>query len=356
MACLQSHFTVPEESTAPGLLFQWRDEHGNLQPLGSGYDILPVKISEYLASRQDWAGSSSPTVEGLLARNSLSMHCRPCVDEFRRTVSIPAEEMVEIRDAGIMGMGAFAKVAIPKGTPLGEYLGELLPANLSLKDDLFSFSISDRVQCTAMQFGNWARFMNHHCTPNVSTRATMYGRRYNVVLFRAGRDIAADEHIWARPQQRRPPPPPQWNEEEKESEKQEDGEKEAEEEEEGAEEVLQYPVHFSQWTQSETQQQQGRDKMPAAEGQAVESSKSTPKTSPETSLRTSRKSSSKMNKSPSNLQAIKRKEVFPPRHHMVLRSHKVSGVRKQYHKYYNSRLSYSEKLCLCCRFEGSLEN
>lgn len=46
----------------------------------------------------------------------------------------------------------------------------------------------------AKDFGNWTRFVNHNCNPNVSVIIGMYGRRRSVV-FRANRDIPAGEQL-----------------------------------------------------------------------------------------------------------------------------------------------------------------
>lgn len=46
----------------------------------------------------------------------------------------------------------------------------------------------------AREFGNWTRFVNHHCNPNLSVGVGMYGHR-RAVVFRANRDIAAGEQL-----------------------------------------------------------------------------------------------------------------------------------------------------------------
>lgn len=50
-----------------------------------------------------------------------------CVDAFRVQADAAEANLVEIRDAGALGLGAFARQDIARRTVLGEYLGELLP-------------------------------------------------------------------------------------------------------------------------------------------------------------------------------------------------------------------------------------
>lgn len=49
------------------------------------------------------------------------------MDAFRVRVDEAEANLVEIRDAGPLGKGVFAKQDIPRRTELGEYLGELRP-------------------------------------------------------------------------------------------------------------------------------------------------------------------------------------------------------------------------------------
>ncbi|KAI7777497.1 hypothetical protein LA080_003446 [Diaporthe eres] len=103
--------------------------------------------------------------------------------------------MIEIAEAGQLGKGAFATADIPKYTLLGEYLGELVPADWMVDaTDPYIFTIEDEFVITAKDYGNWTRFVNHHCDPNVSAAVGMYGHRRSIV-YRANRDIAAGEQL-----------------------------------------------------------------------------------------------------------------------------------------------------------------
>lgn len=65
-----------------------------------------------------------------------------CVDWFKRQATLVDNDLVEIREAGDLGKGAFAKIDIPKYQLLGEYLGELVPEAWADDDtDQYYFNI-----------------------------------------------------------------------------------------------------------------------------------------------------------------------------------------------------------------------
>ncbi|KAL1858115.1 hypothetical protein Daus18300_010116 [Diaporthe australafricana] len=106
--------------------------------------------------------------------------------------------MIEIRDAGAMGLGVFATVAIPQNQWLGEYIGEIRPTNAPIDlNDPYTFVLgNDSPVCiiTSRDFGNWTRFINHACIPNVDVVDGMYGHR-RAIVFRTTRAIAANEQL-----------------------------------------------------------------------------------------------------------------------------------------------------------------
>ncbi len=81
-----------------------------------------------------------------------------------------------LRRSRIQGTGAFARVDIPKGTRLIEYVGErITPAEADRRypDDgrasrhhTFLFTLNQRTVIDAAHGGNAARFINHSCDPN----------------------------------------------------------------------------------------------------------------------------------------------------------------------------------------------
>lgn len=66
-----------------------------------------------------------------------------CVNWFKNEAGRVDRDVVEIREAGVLGKGAFAKADIPKYQLLGEYLGELVPEELADDDtDQYYFNIA----------------------------------------------------------------------------------------------------------------------------------------------------------------------------------------------------------------------
>lgn len=95
---------------------------------------------------QDWERKTCVVCEQVGAsrrRGTSECSYMKCVDRFKRQADIADKELVEIREAGDLGKGAFAKVDIPKYQLLGEYLGELVPEGLADDDtDQYYFNIA----------------------------------------------------------------------------------------------------------------------------------------------------------------------------------------------------------------------
>lgn len=106
-----------------------------------------------------------------------------------------AKGLIEIRDAvnSKLGLGVYVRpyVVIRNNQVLGEYVGELMLALGDRQSD-YRFDISRFVAVDAQEYGNWTRFMNHHCGFNVDTVRTQVGGRAAIV-FRANRDIGPNE-------------------------------------------------------------------------------------------------------------------------------------------------------------------
>lgn len=140
-----------------------------------------------------------------------------CVDTFQNLALHAEVNLVEIRDHPQLGKGVFAKANIPINQLLGEYLGVLMPPNRRRdRTDPYQFTFDTFVigkspgdsrarrwarrgltpppPPEAKEYGNWTRFINHHCTPNVAVATGMYGQR-QAVVFKALRNIAQNEEI-----------------------------------------------------------------------------------------------------------------------------------------------------------------
>ncbi|KAL1869114.1 hypothetical protein Daus18300_005650 [Diaporthe australafricana] len=103
--------------------------------------------------------------------------------------------MVDIREAGVMGKGVFANQPISSETIIGEYLGRLHPLNSLKGGDMYIFLLNGTAEATSRQYGNFTRFVNHHCNPNVTARIGMYGKR-QVILYVTNQDIKAGDQVF----------------------------------------------------------------------------------------------------------------------------------------------------------------
>ena len=83
---------------------------------------------------------------------------------------IVANGRVRIETSRIHGTGAFAEQAIPAGTELLEYTGELISKEESLRrceaGNQFVFTLDENWDLDGAVPTNPARFLNHSCEPN----------------------------------------------------------------------------------------------------------------------------------------------------------------------------------------------
>lgn len=83
--------------------------------------------------------------------------------------------LVEVRASAIQGRGLFARRAIAAGTPVIEYMGEVISAaegdrrydeSRMARHETYLFALSDGRCIDGNSQGNDARFANHSCDPN----------------------------------------------------------------------------------------------------------------------------------------------------------------------------------------------
>lgn len=94
-----------------------------------------------------------------------------------------------------MGKGVFANQSIPNEFIIGEYLGRLHPLRTLPREDRYIFVINELAEVSANECGNFTRFVNHHCRPNITARIAMYGKR-QVILYEATREIKPGEQLF----------------------------------------------------------------------------------------------------------------------------------------------------------------
>jgi uncharacterized protein len=101
---------------------------------------------------------------------------------------------VGVKNSAIHGLGLFAGVAIPAGTPVIEYVGERITKQESLArcaaNNEYIFSVDEQFDLDGNVAWNPARFANHSCAPNCA--AELADGRIWIVANRA---IPAGEEI-----------------------------------------------------------------------------------------------------------------------------------------------------------------
>jgi hypothetical protein len=131
-----------------------------------------------------------------------------CYHSFRTAHFVPALTKLQIRQTApgphATGLGVFVLPGhtIAEGDYLGEYLGQLLPADApEAGTSDYAFDMPGRavehvrkVIVDAATYGNWTRFVNSSCEPNVQALAEQVGK-VRVIVYRALRDIQADEQL-----------------------------------------------------------------------------------------------------------------------------------------------------------------
>ncbi|KAK4186943.1 hypothetical protein QBC35DRAFT_385969 [Podospora australis] len=127
--------------------------------------------------------------------------CSPetCFRRFRDRLA-RNKERVEIRDTGNprMGLAAFFKAGkkFEKGEYIGIHHGELKQEDVDNKSGYIYDILGNepphlglpRVLIDAEKYGNWTRFMKHHCDPNIRTDVSQVGG-LRVVVFTALYDL-----------------------------------------------------------------------------------------------------------------------------------------------------------------------
>ncbi|EME78785.1 uncharacterized protein MYCFIDRAFT_178889 [Pseudocercospora fijiensis CIRAD86] len=115
-----------------------------------------------------------------------------CVEEFRRRHFFKYKP--QIQPSGSCGYGAFnTRSPIPADTYLSEYLGNLIPSDDAPRS-LYLLDIKGLFSIDAAKAGNWTRFINSSCEPNVAAEAAMLGKRH-VLVFKTLRRILPGEEL-----------------------------------------------------------------------------------------------------------------------------------------------------------------
>ena len=113
----------------------------------------------------------------------------------------PADKRrIQVRRSGVHGKGVFALQAIPAGTRLIEYVGDVITWPEALRrhphdplqpNHTFYFHLDDKHVIDANVGGNASRWINHSCDPNCEAQET--GGR---VFIEALRDLHPGEELF----------------------------------------------------------------------------------------------------------------------------------------------------------------
>lgn len=142
-----------------------------------------------------------PRAAGLTDLQSMIADCATvqcdgakCYNHFARE-NFPGD-FVDIRGPGPLGYAAYTKpgVSLKKGQWLGEYLGDLRPFDDFNLESMYCFHIPNKCVLDAEKAGNWTRFINSSCRPNVQAVPEFVGKR-SVLFFRAKKDIGPEEEL-----------------------------------------------------------------------------------------------------------------------------------------------------------------
>jgi hypothetical protein len=109
--------------------------------------------------------------------------------------------MIDVRQSGIHGHGAFAAQDLHEGQRLGIYEGRRYTAWQAGRRDwnsrlTYVFGLTDGTVIDASDGGNASRHINHSCSPNCVAYEEAGPRGKLVVAFYALRDIRAGEELF----------------------------------------------------------------------------------------------------------------------------------------------------------------
>ncbi|KXT16570.1 hypothetical protein AC579_6277 [Pseudocercospora musae] len=188
------------------------------RPRGYLHTDAPERIEEFRFSRKPWQGKRVPRKwpakpinakkwilpksVGDVLHNEHTDACwqcdqvqaNDCGDEcIQQWRDDNFKYEAEIRPARF-GMGAFnGKEKLPKGKCIGEYLGDLIPIN-DAPDSMYRMEVEGIFCVDASVAGNWTRYINSSCTPNLHCTRVCIGKRFGL-FFHTLRDILPGEEL-----------------------------------------------------------------------------------------------------------------------------------------------------------------
>ncbi|ORY60927.1 uncharacterized protein BCR38DRAFT_487984 [Pseudomassariella vexata] len=138
----------------------------------------------------------------LNCNDTTSNTCPPgqaCYNLFKRRWSnIFSNNLMIKQTSNNMGYGVFVRTnrTIPRGTWIGEYVGELIPFDPNrVNGSNYEYDFHGNIaRVDAVAHGNFLRFVNHACDNNVDSNEYTIGGRL-CILFRARRNIVGGQEL-----------------------------------------------------------------------------------------------------------------------------------------------------------------
>ncbi|MDE1949860.1 MAG: SET domain-containing protein-lysine N-methyltransferase [Burkholderiales bacterium] len=111
------------------------------------------------------------------------------------------EDLIEVRDSGIHGLGAFARRSVAAGTRIGVYGGRRYTSGESAERDwdnglTYVFGFADGSLLDGSDGGNATRHLNHSCAPNCVAFEIEDEAGEPQIVIEARRRIRAGEELF----------------------------------------------------------------------------------------------------------------------------------------------------------------
>lgn len=214
---IANHYYRDADWSPPNISTRVRNARG-LQP-GNNTRVRRLENKKLLLTIQP----------GNVGRNTYTYKCRNCglrhdddgctincYWNFRTTRFDVATNKLEIRRTNNIGNGNATPGAAPeygifvkagqrirRNEWLGEYIGRLIhPSHRGYAHNDYSYQLDTgdlralpALDVDSQREGNWTRFMNHHCNPNIEVVHTQAGK-LRMLCFRARQNIAANEEVF----------------------------------------------------------------------------------------------------------------------------------------------------------------
>jgi len=185
----------------------YRPEKGKMKPWKPPVNPTGCARSEPFCRDeiQSKAENNDPPVRGARGRadtdttsgdSNANMATLAWAMQYRKSKQI-LDETICVLHSKIQGYGLFAKRTIEKGEVIIEYVGELIRGELCDKREnyydsvnlgSYMFRIDEDFVVDATKCGSQARFVNHSCDPNCTSRIITVENKKKIMIF-ALRDV-----------------------------------------------------------------------------------------------------------------------------------------------------------------------